>query len=121
MAPGSNEPYLAQNDGFFVQTTIGEASSARTLLAFYQFNGSLFTGLYVVLLGDKPIAEGEITRWSSTAALLLERLKQSNQFALFLLITRRTLWIDRGYFLNCLALYALDCGRLVLTIGSGSP
>ena len=76
--PGTNEPYLLRNQGFFVQTTIGEASSARTLLAFYQFNGSLFTGLYVVIMGDKPIAENEITRWSSAATLLMERLKLSN-------------------------------------------
>jgi hypothetical protein len=75
--PGSNEPYLVQKDAFLVHTTIGEGSSARTLLAFYQFNGSLFTGLYVVLLGDKPIVESEINRWSSAAKLFLERLELS--------------------------------------------
>lgn len=76
--PNTNAPYLLKEGAFYVQATIGEGAMARTLLAFYQFNRSTFTGLYVVTLGDKPFSENEINRWSDAAQLLLERLKASS-------------------------------------------
>ena len=75
--PNSKDPYQATNNTFFVNATIGDAASARTLLAFYQFNGNLFTGLYVVTTGAKNVSEAEINRWSLVAKVFSDRLKQN--------------------------------------------
>jgi hypothetical protein len=61
-----------------VRATLGVNPTARQLLAVYQFNGVLFTGLYVVKSGSKPIEDSETLRWLNVASLLSNRLSASN-------------------------------------------
>ncbi len=57
-----------------VRAQIGKDANARQLLAFYQFRGEMFTGLYVVTAGDKPISDAEAKRWFDAAAIFAQRL-----------------------------------------------
>ncbi len=60
-----------------VRAQIGKDANARQLLAFYQFKGEMFTGLYVVTAGDKPISDAEAKRWFDAAAVFAQRLNQN--------------------------------------------
>ena len=75
--PNTNEPYISTNKSFLVETVIGEGANARTLLAFYQYEGKMFTGLYVVMLGVNSISDPETIRWTQIAKVMAERLKQN--------------------------------------------
>lgn len=65
-------------NSLIVRATLGVNSTARQLLAVYQFNGVLFTGLYVVKSGSKPIEDSETLRWLNVASLLSHRLSAPN-------------------------------------------
>ena len=73
--PISNAKLVDEANRVVVRATIGSGSSARQLLAFYQYNGAYFTGLYVVIAGEKAIADSEVLRWFDVAGVLAERLK----------------------------------------------
>jgi hypothetical protein len=60
----SNNPYLATSNSFVAHTIIGTGMNARSLLAFYQFQGSYLSGVYVVLPGDSDVKEDEVLRWT---------------------------------------------------------
>lgn len=72
--PKSDAKLLEEKNRVVVRATIGVDSAARQLLAFYQFNGAYFTGLYIVLAGEKSIAEGEVLRWFEVAEVMAKRL-----------------------------------------------
>ncbi len=57
-----------------VLSQIGKGVTARQLLAFYQFKGEMFTGLYVVKAGESPISDAEVKRWFDVAGVLAQRL-----------------------------------------------
>ena len=57
-----------------VRVTIGKGSSARDLLAIYQFIDIFFTGLYIVSNSDNRLRDDEILRWFDVAELLANRL-----------------------------------------------
>ena len=65
-------------NSLIVRATLGVNPTARQLLAVYQFNGVLFTGLYVVKSGSKPIEDSETLRWLNVASLLSHRLSAPN-------------------------------------------
>ena len=44
-------------------------------LAFYQFKGELFTGLYVVKAGEVGFDDAEVKRWFEVASLMATRLE----------------------------------------------
>lgn len=56
---------------------IGESDSQRILLAFYQFQGEMFSGLYVVRNAKTPFTESEILRWFDVAAVIAKRLNSA--------------------------------------------
>ena len=56
---------------------IGEGESLRTLFAIYQFQGALFSGLYVVRGGDTAFTQGEILRWLDAAGVISKRLSEA--------------------------------------------
>jgi hypothetical protein len=56
-------------------TKIGEPDSQRILLAIYQFQGSVFSGVYVVRDATKPFTDSEILRWIDAAGAIANRLK----------------------------------------------
>jgi hypothetical protein len=75
--PKSNAVLVDEASRVLVRATIGKGAAARQLLAFYQYNGAYFTGLYIVTAGNKPIADAEVLRWYEVAAVMAERLKNS--------------------------------------------
>jgi hypothetical protein len=73
--PSITSPLVDEKSRVVVRAMIGKASSARQLLGIYQYRGAYFTGLYVVLPGEKPIADAEISRWLEVAAVMASRLE----------------------------------------------
>lgn len=75
--PSLDAGLVDEKNRVVVQATIGIGSAARQLLAFYQYNGAYFTGLYVVVGGEKPIPDAEVIRWFEVAAVMAERLRSN--------------------------------------------
>ena len=73
--PKSDAKLVEEKNRVIVRATIGTASAARQLLALYQYSGAYFTGLYVVLNGEKAISDSEVLRWFDVAAVMAERLR----------------------------------------------
>lgn len=73
--PKSDTSLVDERNRVIVRATIGTGSAARQLLAFYQYNGQYFTGLYIVLNGEKPIPDSEVLRWFEVASVLADRLR----------------------------------------------
>jgi hypothetical protein len=57
-----------------VRAQIGTGQSSRQLLAFYQFNGELFTGLYVMTAGEVGFTDSQVTTWHGVAVTMANRL-----------------------------------------------
>lgn len=76
--PSSDTTLINENQRVLVRAQIGKGVTARQLLAFYQFNGEMFTGLYVVTTGEKALSDAETKRWFDVASVLAKRL--SNKF-----------------------------------------
>lgn len=75
--PKSNAALVDEKSRVVVRATIGKSQAARQLLGIYQYSGMYFTGLYVVIAGEKPITEDAVTRWLDVAAVLAKRLQNS--------------------------------------------
>ncbi len=58
-----------------VRATIDSGTRARQLLGFYQFNGAMFTGLYVMSTSATAFTDEETTKWLQVAATMATRLK----------------------------------------------
>ena len=59
-----------------VHATIGSGTDSRQMLAFYQFNGALFTGLYILTGSQTQFTEAETAKWISVASTMAKRLQQ---------------------------------------------
>ena len=66
---------VPESERVLVSVKIGIGSSSRQLLAFYQYKGEYFTGLYLVKEGDRPFTNLEIIRWSEVAERFAERMR----------------------------------------------
>jgi hypothetical protein len=64
---------VSDGNRVFVHTVIDSGVRARTLLGFYQFNGDMFTGLYV--LNAKGFSEAQIAKWLKVAVTMANRLQ----------------------------------------------
>ena len=73
--PSSDATLVTENSRVLVRAQIGKGVTARQLLAFYQFKGEMFTGLYVVKAGETPISDAEVKRWFDAAGVLAQRLE----------------------------------------------
>jgi len=73
--PFSNAGLVDEKSRVVVRAMIGKGSSARQLLGIYQYSGAYFTGLYIVVQGDKPIADAEVVRWLDVAGVMASRLQ----------------------------------------------
>lgn len=60
----------------FVYTNIDLGDRARTLLGFYQFNGDIFTGLYV--MNTKGFTDAQVAKWLRVAVMMASRLQQKS-------------------------------------------
>jgi hypothetical protein len=72
--PSSDATLVNENSRVLVRAQIGKDVTARQLLAFYQFKGEMFTGLYVVKAGETPISDAEVKRWFDAASVMAQRL-----------------------------------------------
>ena len=64
---------MGESNRVFVYTNIDSATRARTLLGFYQFNGDMFTGLYV--MNSEGFSDAQVAKWLKVAATMASRLK----------------------------------------------
>jgi hypothetical protein len=64
---------VSESNRVFVYTNIDSGTNARTLLGFYQFNGEMFTGLYV--LNTQGFTDAQVAKWLKVAATMASRLK----------------------------------------------
>ena len=75
--PSSQSELVAEENRLIANVSIGEGESLRHLFAIYQFNGEMFTGLYLVKGAKDPFKRDEILRWFDVASELATRLKAS--------------------------------------------
>jgi hypothetical protein len=73
--PLSDLELVPEGSRVLVRAQIGKGVSARQLLAFYQFKGEMFTGLYVVKGGEVGFDDAEVKRWFAAASLMATRLE----------------------------------------------
>jgi hypothetical protein len=64
---------VSESNRAFVYTNIESGANTRTLLGFYQFNGDIFTGLYVMNTGG--FTDAQVAKWLKVAATMATRLK----------------------------------------------
>ena len=64
---------MDESNRVFVYTNIDSGDRARTLLGFYQFNGDMFTGLYV--MNTKGFTDAQVAKWLKVASTMASRLK----------------------------------------------
>lgn len=74
LLPTSDAPLVKDQARVLVRAQIGKGSSARQLLAFYQFSGEMFTGLYIVKSGEIAYSDSEVKDWFDVAGILAQRL-----------------------------------------------
>ena len=58
-----------------VRAQINTGEKAQQLLGFYQFNGALLTGLYVIKAGEIAFTDAEVSAWLKVAETMAARLK----------------------------------------------
>ena len=66
---------VAEGSRVLVRATIDSGIRARQLLGFYQFNGAMFTGLYVLSPSQTAFTDAQVATWLQVAAKLANRLK----------------------------------------------
>jgi hypothetical protein len=71
--PASPAGVVSEGNRVFVNAIIDSGDSARTLLGFYQFNGDMFTGLYV--LNAKGFTDAQLAKWMKVAGTMGQRLQ----------------------------------------------
>lgn len=64
---------MGEANRVFVYTTIDSGVRGRTLLGFYQFNGDIFTGLYV--MNTEGFNDAQVAKWLKVAVTMASRLK----------------------------------------------
>ncbi len=76
--PLSNAALVDEKSRVIVRATIDSGLRARQLLGIYQYSGQYFTGLYIVVNGERPLRDAEVSRWFDVAAVMAERLRRSS-------------------------------------------
>jgi hypothetical protein len=73
--PSTTSSLVPDSKRVLVYALIGEGDSARYLLAAYQYQDDMFTGLYVVRPQKVPFTSAELSRWIDVAGVMAQRLK----------------------------------------------
>jgi len=63
---------VAEGNRVLVYAEIDSAENKRTMLGFYQFNGEIFTGLYV--MNSKGFTDAQVAKWLKVASTMADRL-----------------------------------------------
>jgi hypothetical protein len=66
---------VPESNRVLVHATIGSGADSRQMLAFYQFNGAVFTGLYILTGSETTFTEAEVAKWVKVAATMAQRLQ----------------------------------------------
>ena len=66
---------VTENNRVMVHATIGSGAESRQMLAFYQFNGAMFTGLYILTASETQFTEAQAARWLKVAGTIAQRLQ----------------------------------------------
>jgi hypothetical protein len=64
---------VSEGNRVFVHAVMDTGVRARTLLGFYQFNGDMFTGLYVINVDG--FSDAQVAKWLKVAATMGQRLQ----------------------------------------------
>ena len=65
---------VSENSRVLVNTIIDSGDAARHLLGFYQFNGEMYTGLYVISASPAGFTDAQVAKWLKVAVTMAERL-----------------------------------------------
>jgi len=65
---------VADGNRVFVHAVMDTGDRAKTLLAFYQFNGDTLTGLYV--MNTAGFSDAQVAKWLNVAVTMAQRLQQ---------------------------------------------
>jgi len=65
---------VGENSRVLVNTIIDSGDAARQLLGFYQFNGEMYTGLYVISGSPAGFTDAQVAKWLKVAVTMAERL-----------------------------------------------
>lgn len=66
---------VAESNRVMVHATIGSGADSRQMLAFYQFNGEMFTGLYILMASETQFTEAQAAKWLKVAGTIAQRLQ----------------------------------------------
>jgi hypothetical protein len=66
---------VADGSRVLVRAQIDSGIRARQLLGFYQFNGEMFTGLYVMTASETGFTDAQVATWLQVAVTMASRLK----------------------------------------------
>jgi hypothetical protein len=66
---------VPESNRVMVHATIGSGAESRQMMAFYQFNGELFTGLYILTGSETPFTEAQAAKWLKVAGTMAQRLQ----------------------------------------------
>jgi hypothetical protein len=66
---------VSENDLVMIHALITTGSRTQVLLAYYQFQKNMFTGLYLVSNQNNYFSEDQVRNWSEVAAILGKRLQ----------------------------------------------
>jgi len=65
---------VSENSRVLVNTIIDTGDAARQLLGFYQFNGEMYSGLYVVSGSTTGFTDAQVAKWLKVAVTMADRL-----------------------------------------------
>lgn len=74
-APSRIDGIVSENDLVMIHALITTGSRTQALLAYYQFQKNMFTGLYLVSNQNNYFSEDQVRNWSEVAAILGKRLQ----------------------------------------------
>ena len=66
---------VAEGSRVFVRAQIDSGVRTRQLLGFYQFNGDMFTGLYVMTASETGFTDAQVATWLQVAVVMAQRLQ----------------------------------------------
>ena len=69
---------VGEDSRLLVRAQIDNGVNARQLLGFYQFNGNIFTGLYVMTASETGFTDAQVANWLKVAVTLASRLNGNN-------------------------------------------